>query len=252
MVKGIESFKKYFEGLDDQYVIIGGTACDILMSHEGLNFRATKDIDLVVIVEAITAEFGFKIWEYIKDGQYEHCNKSTGTPEFYRFYNPVNSNYPKMIELFSRRLDTLHLPSDAVLEPLPLAEELSSLSAILLDDDYYNFLKSGKKVIDGITVLGPEYLIPFKAKAWIDLTNRKAAGEQVDSRNISKHKNDVFRLTELLVEGTTIEVSPSIKEDMSIFIENMKTQEVDLKQLKIVSRTKDDVLSELDNLYIIR
>ena len=157
-----------------------------------------------------------------------------------------------MIELFSRRLDILHLPSDAVLEPLPLDEELSSLSAILLDDDYYNFLKSGKMIIGGITVLGPEYLIPFKAKAWIDLTNRKAAGEQVDSRNISKHKIDVFRLTELLVEDTTIEVSPSIKEDMSIFIENMKTQEVDLKQLKIVSRTKDDVLNELDNLYISR
>lgn len=42
------------------------------------------------------------------------------------------------------------------------------------------------------------YLIPFKAKAWIDLSDRKAAGEHVDGRNIRKHKNDVFRLTELL------------------------------------------------------
>lgn len=31
-----------------------------------------------------------------------------------------------------------------------------------------------------------------------DLTDRKAAGEHVDSKNIKKHKNDVFRLTELI------------------------------------------------------
>lgn len=42
------------------------------------------------------------------------------------------------------------------------------------------------------------YLIPFKAKAWMDLTDRKFAGEHVDSKNIKKHKNDVFRLTELI------------------------------------------------------
>ena len=50
----------------------------------------------------------------------------------------------------------------------------------------------------GVTVLDAAYLIPFKAKAWMDLTDRKAAGEHVDSKNIKKHKNDVFRLTELI------------------------------------------------------
>ena len=29
----------------------------------------------------------------------------------------------------------------------------------------------------GVTVLDAAYLIPFKAKAWMDLTDRKAAGE---------------------------------------------------------------------------
>ena len=32
----------------------------------------------------------------------------------------------------------------------------------------------------GVTVLDAAYLIPFKAKAWMDLTDRKAAGEHVD------------------------------------------------------------------------
>lgn len=52
MVRGIDSFRDWFRGYEDQYVIIGGTACDLLMTEEGLDFRATKDIDLVLIVEA--------------------------------------------------------------------------------------------------------------------------------------------------------------------------------------------------------
>lgn len=62
MVTGIESFRTWFHGCEDQYVIIGGTACDILMSAEGLDFRATKDIDMVLIVEALDADFGRKFW----------------------------------------------------------------------------------------------------------------------------------------------------------------------------------------------
>ena len=58
MVPGIESFKKWFKGNEEQYAIIGGTACDILMAAEGLDFRATKDVDLVLIIEAVDENFG--------------------------------------------------------------------------------------------------------------------------------------------------------------------------------------------------
>ena len=51
MVRGIESFRKWFQGYEEQYAIIGGTACDLLMTDEGLDFRATKDIDLVLIMD---------------------------------------------------------------------------------------------------------------------------------------------------------------------------------------------------------
>ena len=192
MVTGIESFKEWFKGNEEQYAIIGGTACDILMNEEGLDFRATKDIDLVLIIEAVDANFGHKFWEHASR---KHCNKSSGVPQFYRFSQPISNRYPAMIELFTRKLDAIQLPEDAVLTPLPMDEDISSLSAILLDDDYYEFLKQGKVTVGGVTVLDAAYLIPFKAKAWMDLTDRKAAGEHVDSKNIKKHKNDVFRLT---------------------------------------------------------
>ena len=53
MVRGIDSFRDWFRGYEGQYAIIGGTACDLLMSEEGLDFRATNDIDLVLIIERI-------------------------------------------------------------------------------------------------------------------------------------------------------------------------------------------------------
>ena len=45
MVIGLDSFKEWFRGFDGYFVVIGGTACDLLMSEAGLDFRATRDID---------------------------------------------------------------------------------------------------------------------------------------------------------------------------------------------------------------
>ncbi len=64
MVTGFTKFKEKFQGFEDQYVVIGGTACDLLMENEDMTFRATKDVDIVLIVESITAEFGKAFGEY--------------------------------------------------------------------------------------------------------------------------------------------------------------------------------------------
>ena len=149
--------------------------------------------------------------------------KKEGVPQFYRFSHPITNQYPAMIELFTRKLDAIQLPEDAVLTPLPMDEDISSLSAILLDDDYYEFLKQGKVTVDGVTVLDAAYLIPFKAKAWMDLTDRKAAGEHVDSKNIKKHKNDVFRLTELIDPTAKVVAPQGVYADIQEFVQRMKT-----------------------------
>jgi len=218
MVRGLNSFKEWFRGYENFYAVIGGTACDLLMSEVGGQFRATKDIDMVLIVEAITPDFGSRLWEYIKTAGYEHRRKSTNTPEFYRFTDPNSQEYPHMIELFSRRIEGITLPSDAVLTPFPVDGDISSLSAILLDDNYYEFLKSGIRIIDGISVIDASRLIPFKAKAWLDLEARRAKGEQIDSRNIRKHKNDVLQLYDLLPADMRIVLPETIEKDMKEFI----------------------------------
>lgn len=78
MIRGIENFREWFRGYEEQYVIISGTACDLLMDDAGLSFRVTKDIDLVLIVEAIDAAFGKRFWKFVIAGGYEHLNKSSG------------------------------------------------------------------------------------------------------------------------------------------------------------------------------
>ncbi len=249
MVTGFTKFKDCFKGFENQYIIIGGTACDLIMENEGLPFRATKDIDIVLIVEALTAEFGNRFWSYVKEAGYTHQNKSTGTAQFYRFASPKTKDYPYMIELFSRNPDFIHLESNAVLTPLPIDDEISSLSAILLNEAYYNLLKSGQMIIEGIPVLKPICLIPFKAKAWLDLRERKTQGEHVDSKNIKKHKNDVFRLAQVITADTVQPLSKDIADDMALFISAMKDEDVDLVSIGARVTDKNKILDILCHCY---
>jgi len=232
MVKGIDSFREWFSGYESNYVVIGGTACDLLMDEAGEVFRATRDIDMVLIVESMSADFGARIWAYVKKAGYEQRLKSTGMPEYYRFINPKSSEYPAMIELFSRRIEGVTLPPDAVLTPLPIDDEVSSLSVILLDDDYYEFLQTGVIVSDGIPVLGAAHLIPLKAKAWLDLRERKAQGGQVDSKNIRKHKNDILRLSTLLYTDSKLTLPSTVLNDMRRFFAEVEEPE---KYIRIVA-----------------
>lgn len=251
MVKGFESFREWFAGYEENYAIIGGTACDLIMTEMNQDFRATRDIDLVLIIEALTPEFGQRFWDYIQQAGYEHRNKSTGQPQFYRFSKPSSPGYPAMIELFSRKIDAISLPEDAVLTPIPLEEDISSLSAILLDDSYYEFLKSGKTVLNGVTILDAPYIIPFKMKAWLDLSERKLQGEAIDSKHIRKHKNDVIRLSELITADTHIVVSASIHQDIQEFLEKIRTEQIDTRSLGL-RREKDEVLDRIRAAYILK
>ena len=54
MVKGIERFKEFFKGFENSYVIIGGTACEIHEELYAQTPRATKERDIIMIVESIT------------------------------------------------------------------------------------------------------------------------------------------------------------------------------------------------------
>ena len=64
-MRGIDKFRERFKDREDEYVLIGGGACDLLFDEAGQSFRATKDLDLVLLVEALTPEFGRTFWSFI-------------------------------------------------------------------------------------------------------------------------------------------------------------------------------------------
>lgn len=49
MVGGLRKFREVFANFTDNFVIIGGTACDEVLNGTEMTPRATLDIDIVVI-----------------------------------------------------------------------------------------------------------------------------------------------------------------------------------------------------------
>ena len=126
MIKGIEIFKDFFKEYKDQYVLIGGAACNIIMEETESGFRATKDLDIVLIVEALTPEFGKTFWNFINEGRYRNKSRSSGEPQFYRFDKPETPGFPYMIELFSRMSFEMGRENQ-ILVPVHIDDEVSSV-----------------------------------------------------------------------------------------------------------------------------
>jgi hypothetical protein len=222
MVRGLEIFRQHFKEFTDNYIIIGGNACYIIIDNVGLTQRATKDIDIILVIEALSPEFVTHFWEFIKQGNYDVKEKSEEDRKYYRFQKPQVEEFPFQIELFSRIPDLLDLNEETYLTPIPVDTEISSLSAILMDDDYYNFTILHSQLDNGIHLANSEALIGLKAKAFLDYKTRKENGEKIDERQLRKHKMDVFRLLLLLAPEDNFAIPTSIKTNIANFAEAVK------------------------------
>ena len=105
---------------------------------------------------------------------------------------------------------------------------------------YYQFLRNEPVILDGVSILNTPYLIPFKMKAWLDLTER---------REFRKHRNDVLRMSELLGEEMMIPTKGIIKKDISEFLLKMESEELDIKQLGM-RQSKEEIIRRLKNCYL--
>jgi hypothetical protein len=141
-----------------------------------------------------------------------------------------------MIELFARAPIDLKIAFGQKLTPLRTEDLVSSLSAILLDDDYYKFILENRVITEGLPVIAAVGLIPLKALAWLNLKESKQAGEQIDSRDIKKHLNDIEKISMLLAPNFTVDISGKIRSDLNRFIEELKKLEDSEKNYSILTK----------------
>ena len=239
------SFRDTFKDYTDCYTVIGGTACFILMEDAAQDFRATTDIDMILVLEDKKEDFGTVFWEYIISGGYK-CEQKKDEVHYYRFIDP-KPGFPKQIELFSRRKD---FKLDQRIIPVFISEDISSLSAIALDDDFYSFMMRGRKVVDNICVLDADYLIPFKMYAWLNnKDDRDNNVRKVNSKDIKKHKKDVFLLMSLINPEIKIETSGSVRMVVSRFLLEIMEDSFQPKDINI-ARSKEEMVEILRNIYL--
>jgi hypothetical protein len=230
MVDGLEHFLSHFAGFEDHFILIGGTACDLWMGDFGLPFRATKDLDIVLIADSLPAAFFARFWAFVREGQYQSLERSETRPSFYRFTKPADSRHPFMIELFARNF--LPVPEGFHLTPIPAGEDISSLSAILLGDDYFSYIVSSHVTIGGVPTVPVQCLIPLKARAYLDLVARKAGGEHIDSSKITKHRNDVFRLYRTLAPAERFVLPSRLRDDLATFLDRLPPDSQDWTSIR--------------------
>ena len=134
---------------------------------------------------------------------------------------PEKTDFPFQIELFSRKPDLINLEEPAYLTPIPVEDDLSSLSAILLNDEYYNYMIEHSTLEYGIHLANTEALICLKAKAFLEISERIAKGSPEDTKQSRKHKTDVFRLAVTLTEGDLFDLPDSIKDHLQKFTDTI-------------------------------
>lgn len=237
MVTGLNIFREHFRDFEGAMTLIGGAACDEWFTSNGMTFRATNDLDLVIMMDQVGQPFLDAMRAFIKDGDYQSGARSDGVPILYRFTTPSREDFPSKLELSSRKPEGFELGDGQRAIPVSAGLGRHSLSAILLDDAYFSLIRDHHDRRDGLWVANATSLIPLKAHAWLNLTQARDNGEAVDSRNIKKHRADVFRLAATLPGEAGPELPASVLTDLSRFLEAFPTSSSDWPAIQDAVRT---------------
>lgn len=88
----------------------------------------------------------------------------------------------------------------------------------------------------------------FKAKAYLDLSERKEQGENIDSRGIRKHKNDVLRIIMEFVLENVRNFPIEVSKDMEKFISKLEIEPFDKGLLKNYGVDNEEIIDRLREL----
>jgi hypothetical protein len=186
-----------------------------------------------------------QLWKFLKDGGYQSLQEEPQERKYYRFTQPTQDDFPFQIELFSRKPDALESDEKIRFTRIAVDEEVSSLSAIMMDDNYYNYTIRHSSAVDGLHRADLEALICLKARAFLDLVDRKAQGETIDEKDIKKHKHDVFRLAAMLAASARFVLPGAMRSDMLAFADRTRHNLPDNVILRVMKAPN----LEMDALY---
>lgn len=242
------TFAEYFKAYQKDYIVIGGLATAMVMNDLGFLSRATKDIDLVVVSKNNEA-FIKALLQFIHHGQYK-TKERTDNPDrhnLFRFFDSPDLDYPEQIELFAIHDEDSAIIRDATIIPVDTPKFYPYLSAILLNQDYFELLIHHTNVIDGLHVATPSALIPLKMHAYNNLVSSRKG-------DAKKHLNDVIKLAAALSGEEKVILRGEPETDFDAFIPSLEALdqhhvEQVLKAAEIGSLSKNDIIDVLHQVY---
>jgi hypothetical protein len=118
-----------------------------------------------------------------------------------------------------------------------------------LDDDYYGLLSQGTVRVQGVPVLDLEHLPLFKMKAWLELAAARQRGDHVNSGDVTKHKNDVFRLAAAIDPDRRVALPGAVRQDVTAFLDHVPLTPNDMANLGIRGYTPDELRELINSVY---
>ncbi|PWE21750.1 hypothetical protein DF188_05925 [Aliarcobacter skirrowii] len=243
---GLSHFQEFCKDLDDNYVVVGGFATIMLLDKqlEG-HGKATYDIDLVLLTNN-SLEMSKRIKKYIKEGDYKIQIGEKDQYRYYRFTEPKKDDFAKEIELFASNENDLKLEDSQRIIPIDPDEGLYSLSAIMLDQEYFEMIKENVDKTGVAPCTNVQATIILKMSAFYDLKNR---GED----KWKKHRRDIFKLTLLLTGEEKLKLKGRMQGDFDSFIAHIEN-DLTAKDIKNFSDglpiIKEDVIKILKEVFI--
>ncbi len=241
---GLNHFEEYFKDFRESYVVVGGFATLMLLEKqlEG-HGKVTQDIDLVLLTTA-SVEMAQKIKSYVTEGEYIIQKGQKDNFSYYRFVNPTVENFAKEIELFAVNDLSLVLDEGQRIIPIDPEEGLYSLSAIMLDNEYFEMIKNNIDNSNRVPCTNTLATIMLKISAFYDLKSR---GDD----KWKKHRRDILKLVLLLTGEEHLELKGRMVDAVKLFMEHLTT--LDDKMIKnitsMVGIKQSDVYEALSGVF---
>jgi len=242
----IEKLLSFLHDNKDSYFVIGGHAAAVHFENAGLEFRTTKDFDIVLVTKLDDSDFSKQVASFLIEGGYENRYRNERKTA-YRFENPKFADFPMIIEFF---VEEGKFPEslDKKLAKLDIKVNEEKISAIVLENDIYEFAKKHVVTQYDLPIVDVKGLIALKTYAYfrnLELYELKL----VKSDDYLKHKKDVFRLLTILDDTNPIENIPGVlKTAMSNFLPILENADDLSRNYKIPLKTVVDAYKKIAGL----